>query len=114
MLLDPSFLQTVRRRRAELREALDIDRMFSELEESCVPSYCHPNRLAAAVAWARLSIARDLYRRYAVPGPILDFGAASGELLRLLDTRDDLHFVEENEGLAELLARGLPAARPRP
>ncbi len=72
-------------------------------EESCLPSYCHPNLLSAAVSWWRLSVAADLLRRYAEPGPILDFGASTGEVAHLLGKPSGYHFVEGDEKLATAL-----------
>jgi SAM-dependent methyltransferase len=111
MWIDRSSLRTIRTRRAELRRELMEQHDFEVLEESCIPSYCHANRLAAATAWWRLLTARALYLRHARPGPILDFGAGSGELFHLLDVGDAYHFVEENETLAGALVRRVPGAR---
>lgn len=104
-------LDLARRRRARLQAQLDIRRQLEALEESCVPSYCHPNPLAAAVAWWRLFAVRSLYERFRMPGPLLDFGAATGELFHVLAPADDYHFVEESELLARVLLRSAPAAR---
>ncbi|UCE87526.1 MAG: hypothetical protein JSU66_07370 [Deltaproteobacteria bacterium] len=111
MLIDRKSANIIRTRRAELRAEFDLAHSFAELEESCVPSYCHANALAAAVAWWRLLAACDLYRRFADPGPILDFGAATGELFHLLDTSQSYHYVEENDTLAAALQRRVPRAQ---
>lgn len=115
MPLDLRTLGVVLRRRRELRREFDIAQRFREIEESCVPSYCHPNPLAAGVAWWRLLSARALYRAQTggapQAGPILDFGAGTGELYHLLDTPTGYHFVEENELLAATLLRGCARAR---
>lgn len=109
MQLDPKTLRTIRRRRAELRTGFDIAHSFGAIEESCVPSYCHRNVLAAGVSWWRLLAARSLARdRH---GPVLDFGAASGELFHLLDEPERYHFVEGSDLLVEALLRGAPRAR---
>lgn len=84
---------------------------FKRLEESCVPSYCHPNLLLAGAAWWRLFAAAKLARRYASQGPILDFGASVGELQYLLPVGADYHYVEADEALATGLQRAIPGAR---
>ena len=94
-----------------MQAEFDIHRSFKELEESCIPSYCHPNIAAAAISWWRLLSTSELYRRYGVPGPILDFGAASGELYHLLQPNEAYHFVEASEMLSGALKRQLPDAR---
>ncbi len=111
MLIDRKSAGTIRARRAELRTQFDLAHSFAQIEESCVPSYCHPNALAAAVAWWRLLVARSLYGRYGSAGPILDFGAATGELFHLLDSTEAYHYVEENDLLVDALARSIPSAR---
>ncbi len=102
-------LQLIRERRAELKRRLDVARRFEQLEESCVPSYVHPNPAAASVAWMRLLNAADMHRRYALPGPILDFGAATGELYHVLRSNQPYHFCE----LSEVLAGALKDMNPR-
>jgi 2-polyprenyl-3-methyl-5-hydroxy-6-metoxy-1,4-benzoquinol methylase len=104
-------LRVIRRRRSELARVFDVEERFQDLEESCVPSYCHRNRLAAAVAWMRLVVARDLYRRVATPGAVLDFGAGTGELSHLLGSVESYHFLESSDLLSEVLARFVPDAR---
>src|SRR6185295_12091128 len=79
-----STIDTIRRRRAALTSRLSPRDNFTALEESCVPSYCHPNVAAAAVAWWRLAKTAALCRRYSPPGAILDFGAATGEIAHLI------------------------------
>lgn len=105
------FSDTIKSRRAALQQQFDVAKEFETIEESCVPSYVHRNVFAAWAAWSRLSAAARLYRRHAPPGPILDFGSATGELRQVLDARGDYHFVEENEVLVEALARNIPQAR---
>jgi hypothetical protein len=104
-------LSTIRRRRAELRRRLDPGRNLEALEESCVPSYCHPNPLAAGVAWWRLAKVASLCRRRQPCEPLLDFGAATGEIAHLLGGVDDYHFVEADEALAKTLLEWHPNAR---
>jgi len=79
-------------------------------EESCVPAYCHPNPLSAAVSWWRLSVATDLLRRFASPGPILDFGASTGEVAHLLGMPSGYHFIEADDKLAAALVEWNPSA----
>ena len=77
---------------------------MQELEESCVPSYLHPNPLAAGVAWWRLFAAVDMYKKLGRAGPVLDFGAGSGELRHLLGTgATEYAFIEADERLAQRL-----------
>ena len=104
-------LLRIRGRRAALRAEFDIARDFRELEESCVPSYCHPNPLAAAISWFRLLIARALYLSTGAGVPVLDFGASTGELFHLLPGDGSYHFVEGSDALARTLSRAIPAAK---
>ncbi len=101
----------VRRRRAELRAYFDVARQFPELEESCIPSYVHSNSLAAWVSWTRLQKAAQLYNRWASPGPILDFGSATGEIAHLISSKGQYHFVDFDDLVANALVRWLPQAR---
>lgn len=106
------FSNTVRSRRAALRNAFDVRAEFETLEESCVPSYVHRNPLAAWTAWSRLAAAARLYARFAPDGPVLDFGSATGELRHALSPlRGDYHFVEQNEVLVEALRKTIHDAR---
>jgi 2-polyprenyl-3-methyl-5-hydroxy-6-metoxy-1,4-benzoquinol methylase len=93
-------------RRAEIRRRFNVTQQFEELEESCLPSYCHPNPLAAYAAWWRLFAAAKLAPQ---TGPLLDFGAASGEFAYL--QTGDYDYVEGNEVLAKALAADLPSAQ---
>lgn len=105
------FSKAVKQRRRELRERFDVLREFEKIEESCVPSYVHANPLAAWTAWQRVHVATDLYTAYAPAGPVLDFGAATGELCALLKLRGDYWFVEANELLASTLVQTHKQAR---
>jgi 2-polyprenyl-3-methyl-5-hydroxy-6-metoxy-1,4-benzoquinol methylase len=100
-------------RRKLLRKQFDIQASLTEIEETCVPSYTHRNWLAAAVAWARLYAAARLFRRLAPAGPILDFGAATGELGHLVAALAQYEFVEADELMARTLLQGQPNARRR-
>lgn len=99
----------VTRRRA-LRRQFDVARQMSVLEETCVPSYLHPNWAASGVAWARLFAAARLHKRFAPSGPVLDFGAASGELAHILPPDVSYEFVELDEGMAKSLSQNNASA----
>jgi SAM-dependent methyltransferase len=83
------------------------------IEETCIPSYVHPNLAAAGVAWRRLFAAVNVYRKAAPTGPVLDFGAASGELAHLLPAETPYDFVEIDGAMAADLVRHNPAATRR-
>lgn len=86
-------------------------KQFETWEESCVPSYCHRNLAAAYLSWWRLYAAADLARRHAQWHAVLDFGAAIGELRRLLPP--DLgryDFIEQNDAAANYLLEHTPGA----
>lgn len=103
-------LKHIRDRRAVLRSRFDVKRQMEAIEETCIPSYLHPNFAAAGVAWRRLFAAVDIYRRTAPQGPVLDFGAASGELAHLLGPTTSYEFVEIDEAMAGELCRHNPKA----
>ena len=92
-------------RRKVLQTHFDVCRQFEEIEESCIPSYVHGNKLAAWVAWQRAKVAARLYDRFAPVGPILDFGAATGEVGHLIDKRGPYHIIEQDELLATACGR---------
>jgi len=96
-------VKTALRRRRDLSHRFDVKRAFEQLEETCVPSYLHGNPAAASVAWLRLMAAAALHDRHAPTGPILDFGAATGELYHLLGAPADYSFIEEDEFVASVL-----------
>lgn len=87
-------------RRNALRSHFDVSRQFEQIEESCIPSYVHGNKLAAWVAWQRAKVAARLYERHAKPGPILDFGAATGEVGHLIQKRGPYTIIEQDDLLA--------------
>jgi 2-polyprenyl-3-methyl-5-hydroxy-6-metoxy-1,4-benzoquinol methylase len=97
-------------RRGVLKQQFDVARQMSTIEETCIPSYLHPNLAAAGVAWARLFAAARLHRRFAPVGPVLDFGAALGELAHILPPESRYDFVEIDEVMARLLLEGNPKA----
>jgi hypothetical protein len=106
-------IRYVAARRRALRARFDVVRELEQLEESCIPSYLHRNPAAAAVAWWRLFAATRLYRNYATHGPVLDFGAACGELRPLLPPSVAYDFVEIDGALARALAELHPSATRR-
>lgn len=103
-------IQHVQLRRRELADQFDVARDMEDIEETCIPSYLHRNVAAAAVAWWRLFASEAFYRKYAPPGAVLDFGAASGELAHLLPSGTPYEFVEGDEKMALFLQRGRPEA----
>jgi SAM-dependent methyltransferase len=106
-------LRHARKRRQLLRRSIDVEGAFEQWEESCVPSYVHPNPLAAYVSWKRLFVAADLARRLVGrPARVLDFGSSVGELSHILDYAGDYEFVELDNAPAEfLLAQNSRARR---
>lgn len=101
----------IRRRRAVLREALDVDRAFEQWKETCVPSYCHPNPAAAYVSWLRLFAAAELAQGRMKEGySVLDFGASVGELYHVLEIAPEYHFIEQDEAAAAILRSQIAGA----
>lgn len=103
-------LAHVRNRRRSLAQRFDVARQMSAIEETCIPSYLHKNPAAAAVAWMRLFAAARLHRRFAPSGPVLDFGAASGELAHVLPPGTPYEFCELDDRMARALLDGNPSA----
>jgi SAM-dependent methyltransferase len=102
----------IRGRRSVLRAAIDLDRGFSQWEETCVPSYCHPNVAAAYVSWLRLFAAARLAKSSAASmNRVLDFGASVGELYHLLDQVGKYDFIEQNDVAASVLRSQIAIAR---
>lgn len=108
-------ISLIQQRRAELRRRLDVAKQFEQLEESCIPSYVHGNPAAAGVAWMRLLAAARLFKCFAPPGPMLDFGSAAGELYHTIKLHEhvepDYHFCELNDALIKTLMEMNPAAK---
>ena len=98
-------------RRAALRARIDTRGEFEVWEETCLPSYCHPNLAAAWVSWQRLFAAVDLAGESIGAGPVLDFGAAVGELAHLLPSDVEYEWIEEHEPAARYLAAEHPRSR---
>ncbi len=102
----------IRERRRRLREAIDVDAAFEQWEETCVPSYCHRNPVAAYVSWLRLFAAADMAKPWLRGGArVLDFGSSVGELSHLLPTSVAYEFAELDDAPAEHLMRTKPDAR---
>jgi 2-polyprenyl-3-methyl-5-hydroxy-6-metoxy-1,4-benzoquinol methylase len=100
-------LSHVRQRRRALRERIDAFGAFETWEETCVPSYVHPNRAAAAVSWWRLFVAAELAEAHMVPGPVLDFGASVGELAHVLPAKAHPYWFVEQEAPAIAMLRAM-------
>ena len=98
-------------RRTALRSHFDVAGQFSELEESCIPSYVHRNSLAAWVSWSRLLEAARLYERWCNAGAVLDFGSATGEIAHLVAPPGEYCFIEQQDIVADALLHWLPNAR---
>lgn len=99
-----------KKRRAALADSFDTARDFEAYEESCIPSYTHRHLPLAWAAWTRLTRAARLYGELAPAGPVLDFGAGSGELAPLLirqrpEAPPAYHFAETNGPLATHIMR---------
>ena len=109
MLLES--IRHIGRRRGDLRSAIEYENL-DRWEESCVPSYCHPNILAAGVSWLRLFAALKLAERLR-PDPVrvLDFGSSVGEVGHLLPARSIRYdFIERDDVAAEFLLSRLRGA----
>ena len=106
-----SRLEHIITRRRALTSVFDTERDFALLEESCVPSYCHPNFLVAYAAWWRLFAATAIAKRLTSPGSVLDFGAGSGELRHLLDDGEAYTAIEADGALHTTLRRLVPDAQ---
>lgn len=104
MLLPSKILE----RRNALKNHFDVAKQFETIEESCIPSYAHPNPLAAWVSWLRLQQAAALYRKWAPSGDILDFGSATGEIFHLIEPKGEYWFVEENDLLVGAMRSWVP------
>lgn len=106
-------LKHIQKRRADLRRDIDVVTTFQKWEESCVPSYCHPNWLAAYVSWIRLFHAADLARSHAPSASrVLDFGSSVGELGHLVSRGGEGYdFIETDDHSAAYLTSRLPSAQ---
>lgn len=98
-------------RQRVLREAIKYDADFELWEESCVPSYCHANPLAAQVSWLRLFAAAEMAQKVGSPlKRVLDFGSSIGELGHLFLKQVQYDFIESHEPAADFLQKQLPGA----
>jgi 2-polyprenyl-3-methyl-5-hydroxy-6-metoxy-1,4-benzoquinol methylase len=97
-------------RRSELRRHIDLQKSFEAWQETCVPSYCHPNILASYVSWLRLFRAVSLARRHHPQLKlVLDFGSSVGELGQILALEEvSYEFIEQDELAAGYLDSQLP------
>jgi len=86
---------------------------FADWEESCVPSYCHPNPLAAAVSWMRIFEAAKLAGKVQpAPGRVLDFGSSVGEIGHIVaDLEARYDYIEQSDRASQFLQSRLPDAR---
>lgn len=102
-------LAHVSQRRKALGDAITYRSDFELWEESCVPSYCHPNWVAAFVSWRRLFVATRMARSIKPDASrILDFGSSVGELGHLLPKGVRYDFIESHEPAARFLQEQLP------
>lgn len=114
-----SAFRHISNRRKVLANAINVKGHFEEWEETCVPSYCHPNILAAYVSWWRLfkavAMAKIGLRNKHPEGSndqrlsVLDFGASVGELAHLTGNWE-YHFVEEEAVARNFLVKQIPEA----
>jgi hypothetical protein len=102
-------LAHIAQRRKVLGDAIKYRSNFELWEESCVPSYCHPNWLAAFVSWQRLYTAAAIARAMKPDAKrVLDFGSSVGELGHLLPDGVRYEFIEAHEPAAQFLQEQLP------
>ena len=95
-----------------LRETIAYDKDFEFWEETCVPSYCHPNPLAAYISWQRLFAAADLAGNVGSSAErALDFGSSIGEFGHMLPATVQYDFIEENDTAADFLLQQLPRSK---
>ncbi|MBF0614670.1 MAG: class I SAM-dependent methyltransferase [Magnetococcales bacterium] len=100
----------IRQRREILLHTFDVQRDFARLAESCIPSYANPNILIASGFWWRLFAASRLAGELTTGSPVLDFGAAVGELAHLLPSEVEYQFMEIDPWLANTLQTLVPRA----
>ena len=107
-----STMKHIHARRRDLEQHIDIEGAFEAWEETCVPSYCHKNLLAAYVSWWRLFRAIAIAENTQPDArQVLDFGSSVGELGHLLpDIGLSYEFVELDDKAACFLSSRLPSA----
>lgn len=102
----------IRERQQVLRNAIRYQKDFELWEESCVPSYCHPNPLAASISWMRLFAAANMAKQVKPSAKrALDFGSSIGELGHLLPKDVQYDVIESHDPAAEFLQSQLPQAK---
>lgn len=105
-------LSHIRQRRSILERATGYGADFELWEESCVPSYCHPNPAAAFVSWLRLYAAAAMAKTLKPEARrVLDFGSSVGELGHLLGKTVQYDFIESHAPAASFLKTQLPESR---
>lgn len=107
-----STLNHICTRRSDLKHEINLTETFEQWEETCVPSYCHKNWLAAYVSWQRLFRSVELAKKCRPnPNRVLDFGSSVGELGHLLKpVCNNYEFIEQDEAAAAYLSSRLPHA----
>ena len=105
-------LKHMQSRRADLIQHIDFQNAFEAWEETCVPSYCHRNPLAAYVSWLRLFRSIALAKaNFPQARRVLDFGSSVGELGHLLPRQQCTYeFIEQDDQAAAYLRSRLPEA----
>lgn len=105
----------MRARRKDLLESIQYQQAFNAWEETCVPSYCHRNWLAAGVSWLRLFEAADLAGRVKPNAQgALDFGASVGELAHIVKPRiQHYDYIEQNDEASTFLQSRIQGANRR-
>jgi len=88
-------IKYIHNRRKNLMQNMDFNNNFEEWEETCVPSYCHSNLIAAFVSWQRIFSALKIAQKQPVLEKVLDFGCGVAELKRLLPAETVYCYVEE-------------------
>lgn len=106
-----SNLPLIKKRRRELSAYFQHNNVGADLSETCIPSYVHGNIAAAGVSWWRLSVASEMFSKLNCGGPVLDFGASTGELAQVLRGGEPYYFAELDEVPAAALLSFNPAAQ---
>ena len=105
-------IEHMKTRQKLLRETIAYNKNFEFWEETCVPSYCHPNPLAAYISWQRLFATAEMSKIITSrPMRVLDFGSSIGELGHLMPEEAQYDFIEENEVAVKFLHRQLPQSK---
>lgn len=99
----------IKARRCQLRAFKNKSKTI--LDETCVLSYLHTNLFAAFVAWHRLFFVREIIKKFPQSDSLLDFGAGSGEIGRLLPYLSNYFFIEDIEELSNHIVSTNPQAK---